>query len=508
MNSFRRNLLGAACALTLLHAGQAAAADVSQAQAKQVEQDLRNWLANLAGPAFKIGPKPVEFMPAGDHYDVAVTMKGIGEIGDPLRATAQARPLDGGKWSYDNLKFPSPLTFAIDIPVPAEKGAGKKAGVETVRYTVLFGGQDGSGIVDTTFTTPSTMTLSNKNLEITAKSPSLTQRTTVGAVSSVTTIKPVDADRVDVLTEGTLTDYLVDSDDSGIGPMQLGMKVIRVSSAMTGISRSRSTAVVQNVAALVGPLMAAVPRGGAAPSKAPDIPPAVLKSLLAALKGFSNEVTVDEAIEGFIVKAGGYTGTLDKIGFAFGANSTDGLLRSHMEVSGEGLALPGAPLGPMAILLPERLSFRPYIAGVGVDETIRVLTALNEKREPSTAETNALFSRGGLVVGLESMHLDLAGAAFTGQAKAVATSPTAYTATGQITATGFDELIQKVSAVPELAQGVPLLAFAKGIGRNVGQQIVWDISYKDNKVLVNNVDLAAMGLGGGKADGPQQRRRQ
>ena len=505
MNDFRRKLLGAACALTLAHAGTAAAADVSPAQAKQVEQGLRDWLANLAGTAFKVGPRPIEFTPAGDHYDVAIAIKGIGEVGDPLRATAEARPLDGGKWSYEKLQFPSPLNFAIDVPVAAEEGSKKKSGTERVNYSMTFGGQDGNGIIDPTFATPSTMTISNKNLELFAKSASLSQKTTVGAVNSVTTIKPVDADRVDVLTEGTARDYVVESEDSSVGPMQIGMRVVRVSTSMTGVSRSRSTAIVQNVSALVGALMAAVPRGGA--PKAPDLPPALLKSLLAALKDYAKEATLDETIEGLTVKFGNYTGTLEKSAFGMSAKSDNGVLRAAMDVSGEGLALPGLPLGPMAILVPERLALRPYVSGVGVDEMIRLLTALNEKRDPSAADINALFSRGGLVVGLESMNLNLAGAAFTGQAKAIATSPNTYTASGQVTATGFDDLIQKVSAVPELAQGVPLLAFAKGIGRNVGQQTVWDITYKDNKVMVNNVDLAAMGLGGSGSSGKQQPRR-
>jgi len=38
--------------------------------------------------------------------------------------------------------------------------------------------------------------------------------------------------------------------------------------------------------------------------------------------------------------------------------------------------------------------------------------------------------------------------------------------------------------------------FAKGIGRVVGNQVVWDITYRDNKLLVNGTNLLAM-MGGG-----------
>ena len=63
---------------------------------------------------------------------------------------------------------------------------------------------------------------------------------------------------------------------------------------------------------------------------------------------------------------------------------------------------------------------------------------------------------------------------------------------GQVTATNFDELMQRANTIPELASVLPAFVFAKGISRAVGNHVVWDITYGDNKLLVNGTDLLAM----------------
>jgi hypothetical protein len=61
-----------------------------------------------------------------------------------------------------------------------------------------------------------------------------------------------------------------------------------------------------------------------------------------------------------------------------------------------------------------------------------------------------------------------------------------------VTATNFDDLIQRVNRSPELAGALPVFVFAKGIGRIVENRLVWDITYRDGKLLVNGTDLSSM----------------
>ena len=122
--------------------------------------------------------------------------------------------------------------------------------------------------------------------------------------------------------------------------------------------------------------------------------------------------------------------------------------------------------------------------------------------DPTPADIAALFSHGGVTGGLDSMTVEVGGATFTGQGSLVATAPSAQAVTGtaQVTATNYDDLMQKVSAIPGMGQqALPVMVFIKGIGRTVDNKLVWDATYKDGKVLINNVDLTAMAAGAGPA---------
>ena len=109
------------------------------------------------------------------------------------------------------------------------------------------------------------------------------------------------------------------------------------------------------------------------------------------------------------------------------------------------------------------------------------------------AQVAAVFGKGGIKTGLESFAVDMGGATFTGKADVLVPSPNEASGTAQIVATNLDALMTKVQAIPALAQqGVPVIVFAKGIGRVEGGKIVWDVQFDQGKLLVNGVDLMKM----------------
>ena len=163
----------------------------------------------------------------------------------------------------------------------------------------------------------------------------------------------------------------------------------------------------------------------------------------------------------------------------------------------DGIQAPDLPLSPaQRELVPRRVALRPVVSGIAASDFIRLLLDATDPDQPRAPDLNRLFSRGGLVVGLESFALDLGGASFKGNARVAAPTPMSVGGEGQVTATGFEGLLDRVKAVPEFRGAVPALAFAKGIARTAGERLVWDLTYRDGRMLVNDVDLSAMAGGG------------
>lgn len=490
-----RSLLHAGVALSLLGAASARAADVTPAQATALEAQLRDAIGGLLGPAIKIGDRPIQITSAGDHFNVVVPVPVKG--GADMRVMATARPMDGGKWSVEAIRATSPIAFTLNLPLPPgdaqKKGPARKNKDETVpvEYTIAIKDQDGRIVWDPSFATPSTWTSSFQGMTMHAEGGPLEQDSKMGVSNSVTTLRPAGPDRMDVLTEATLEDYTIESEVSGSEAMEVSMKRVRLSGGLNGVSRAKGLVITQAVVGMAVAGIAAMP-DGKAPSAPPKIAPELVRALLDALQDFASEFSLDETIDGLAVKYGDYTGGLEQMKLGFGAKSDAGLLRANFDVALKGLTLPGLPLGEMEALIPKSVAMRPFVAGVGVAELMRIAKTASEGGDPAGADIQALFSHGGISAGLESMSVSVAGANFTGQGKMVATSPADYTGSAQIVAENFDALMQKVSGMKSLAQAVPVMVFAKGIGRAENNRVIWDVTYKDGKVLVNNVDLSAM----------------
>ena len=498
-----RRLLLAGAAAVLMHAGPARAADVTASQGTEAEAQVRAWLGSIVGPAFKIGDRPIQMTPAGDHFDVVLPIRaGSGATASDIRLSAAARPIEGGKWALEGIRVSSPLNFTLDMPVPPKDDAPKnQVATQPVKYTIELTGQDGRATIDPSYATPSTWTMSNTSLKSHAVASEFQQDSRIGPYNTVTTVRPAGGDKVDLTSEGTLSEYHIESRHDGLEPIIVDMRTLRVNAAINGMSRSHATALTQGIATLMASGM--MPTSASmASGTAPKVPPTLVKSLVAAMQDLASDMNLDEGIDGLTIKYGNYTATIDKAAVGMGGKSEGGLLQAHMDLGAEGLALPGLALGGLEALLPRRIAMRPFVSGLGVAELMRMANAAADGKDAAPSDIDALYRRG-VSAGLESMALEVAGAKFAGQGKVVVTGPSNYTGTAQVTAENFDALIEKVSGMPPLAQAMPVMVFLKGIGKTVDGRLVWDVSVKDSKVLINNMDLTAL-AGGGAPSGPQK----
>ncbi len=150
--------------------------------------------------------------------------------------------------------------------------------------------------------------------------------------------------------------------------------------------------------------------------------------------------------------------------------------------------------------VPHHIVIKPNISGISVsdlDALIMAATAPASEKPDMDARVAALFSHGGIVVGLDALDFDLGPARLTGTGKLTARSPADMTVAADVKASGFDALMTKAQGTPELAQGVPMLAIARSLAKPDGQNLVWAVRFENGAVTVNGHDLSAM-FGGKK----------
>lgn len=482
-----KRMTAPALAALLLASTAAGAADATAEQARRLEADIRGWLAGTLGEAVPLPARPVQLEPAGDRYRLTAP---LGTGGTALTGTL--RQGDGGKWALDNVRLPSPARFSITLPAPAEPGQAPGAPVRT-DYRVRIGEQDASGTFDPSFVTPSTTTVSFRDLEVVASGGGREQTTRMARYAGQGAMRPAGNGRIDVVSDATTEGYSAASSLPNGMPLQVDIEKLRGNGELSGVSRERAPRLLQGMIALVSGAIAAP---GAAAS-GPDLPR--LRAMLEAVQDLASGGQVDQVAEGLRVRVGQFGGGAERVQFGLGATTPDGILALRMDFGVDGIQVPDLPLSPaQRSLLPTRLALRPIVSGVATADLMRMALAATEPGDTQPPpDIAALFSRGGLTMGLESFALDIGGASFTGMGKVTAPSPDAIGGQGQVTVAEFDTLLERVKAVPEFAGALPVLAFAKGIARPAGGRMVWDITYRGGALKVNDVDLSAM-MGGPK----------
>ncbi|GAC1345644.1 MAG: hypothetical protein NVSMB18_25780 [Acetobacteraceae bacterium] len=489
-----KHLVVLCCALVAV-APHCWAADVTPEQATALEGEIRTWLSGLVGPSAKVSERPAQVSPEGDHFAVVVP---IGPASGGFQLTATARPLASGTWDIDNIRIPNTAEFTVDLPMPKD-GDASTAVTGPVTYKLRVGGQSGQMRFDSSYLTPSTFTSSLKDLDLQASGPQLEQTTHVDRSATTSILRPVRDGRVDVLSDGTLEGYRIDAkmgDNQRIG---LAMQRVRVVAEANGVSRERATQIGQALGQ-INALTQAQTKAGAGAAEA-KLDAAVLQGLLEAVADLASGVSIEETADKVSFSFGDTSGTLNAMRLGMAGKAEQGILQARMDIGMEGLALPDLPLGEMAALIPRTISLRPVFSGVSMADLTRWAKDSENGQKAPSADVAALFSHGGINAGLESFSIDVAGASFTGMGKLTFTSPEAFSGTAQITATNLDVLQQRVAAMPELAGAVPVFIMAKGIGRTVENRVVWDVTYRDGRLLVNNQDLSAMAGSSGAAPG-------
>ena len=501
----RTGVAAAGLAVAGFHAPAALAADVTQAQAAVLEAQIRQWVSSMGGTVSLAGPQPLSVRPAGNHFDVAVPLRMTGPVRGDIQVSGTATPGENGRWSVAGIRTAVPLRLVADLPAPKKEGEKGPPKTTPITYTVNTEAQDGGGSYDPTFNTPSNWNSTLKGMTIQAEGADMRQTSAIANASGTSTLTPRDGGRLDFATNGTLTGYRLDSLAAADTPaIAAQVDKVEVTAAINGISRARALDLI-NIATAANELTRK-----AGPGAPPKLPPALMAQLIAALQDLTSDMNLAESFQGVKMNVGGMDFAMDQLRFAMTGKSEQGLMRVGLDLGYGGLVIPDFGLGEAQDLVPRALSLRPFVTGVAAADLARLATALNDGRDPNPAEIAAVFGHGGVVYGVDSLTFDMGASRFTSDGKVTMASVNSFTGAGRVTAENFDALVQKLGTVPPAQQIMPAVLFVKGIGRNEGGKLVWDIAWNEGKLTVNNMDLSAMvgatgGQGGGAAKGPAPR---
>ena len=493
----------AAC-LCIGTASPAKADDISAAQASALQARMQNWLQGMLGPDMRPAGQTVQVRPEGDHYRIELPL-GAPRAGQPSPAalSASARPAEDGRWTFEGPELPSPARFTLNVPAPARNGTAPGSTIP-VEYTITAASQNSRGTYDPSLATPSTLTTSSRDVQVRAQSALVDQLARFEQSSSTSTLRPSGPDRVDFTGAGTVEGYTSTSRSQNGQPLEFSAQHTQATIGVTALSRDRAATMLPVVVRAASGFLMGAPSSGGAPAVRPPVDPQLLRTIVQSLQDLASEFTLNETFDGIAFRSGTFNGAMNQAHLGMGAKSEGGLLQAFMDLGLDGLVLPDATPGAMAELLPRKVALRPVLTGVSAEEVIRWLGAMADARDDARPPGFAtLFLRAGVSAGLDSFALDIGSTSLAGAGKLTALSPSDLAGQAQVTAGNFDDLIARVNAVPELASVVPLFVFAKGVSQTVEGRLVWNLAYRDNKLLVNGTDLSAM-TGRTPAQGPRR----
>ena len=493
--SIRALLLASAATLSLSTAGQAA--DITDAQAKDLAARLRAWMSGLVSQRVPIPAELLSVTPAGENYKIAVpvpatALRMTDAAGQPAGAlfTYLVRPIEGTRWRIEGMTLPASIVLA---PEAADTLKGAMSVDEAPVAEIRIRSQSASGVYDTAQTTESRLDYRMEGLSYVLRNmgQSGNSNVSVDRLSGTQLLTPSVSGGVDFKVDGMMEGYKTATEHPASGLMRLSARRVVVHMDAPGVMTGQISGLLQNGFALAMDAQAA---GGAIqdPKAKRD---GALK-MMGLLKGLLRGLNVREALEGIDVEVAGQQVSLGKLMLAFGGEAPADRFSAFMEIGLDDLKIPTLPR-QFAGLTPRSASMRPSVSNIN----LKALTALAEAATAPDADTDALqaqllglMTNGEVLLGIDVLNVDLGFASLQATGKGTFLSPVSGRAEARIAVTGFDAFMERARALPEAEQAIPALALIKGFGRSEGDKVVWDIRYSEtNQLLVNGVDVLKMG---------------
>ncbi len=490
----------------------AAPAPITDDGAKALQAKIDQALAGLgAAPADPLRASSA-VTAQGDHYHVAVSMTGANAFPDGVQLSAEARPLEAGRWSLDGMRVPDNLPMRVVVP-PTPKSPGG-----TLDGALSIGRQNTHGVIDPSLRTPSQVSSDWGDYQIALTGAPLRETIRLDAIKANASLTPAANGRVDGVQSGTATGLSGVVGVPGQDEVAFTAALFAVSMHLDGMQPARAaSAYAALIRASAGRQQAAArrqaPAGQTSPPGAPPTAqppdPDALRNLYLAVRGVATGGGLDEEVDNATLTASGKNFGLRKLDVGGAVTTTGGMLDGHLSLAIDGVSIPDLP-PDFADLVPRHVAIQPSISAISTaDLDTLILAATEPGKTPSDVAPliAPLFSHGGIVAGIDRLELDVGPARLTGTGKLTATSPDALAGDAVVGMTGFDALADRINADPQLAAGGAVITMLRGLGRQDGERMVWRIGYHDHRLTVNGTDLTAImasmsNRGGGQGDIP------
>jgi hypothetical protein len=476
-----------------------AAAPITAEGARMLEQQVHDWFAALLGSHADLGARPLHVTAEDDHYRVelplAGTLAAIADAGVSIEGapvSAELKPLDGGRWAIDDIRIPSPLHLSFPTP-SADGGAGTSQLTATVEH------QEQHAVLDPSLATPSHWDATIKGYASSLSGPADmgTRTTSVDEVTMHMRWEPVADGHLTVLQDSESHLLATNAVVPNVGLLSVSAERMRAEVRMDSLAPDEVAPLIHAVMDL-GPVGLAAARQAGGEQDAPKLTDenrasvhAALSALAGLMGGFDERVT----LENLHVVGSGHSGRLAKMVTGLSVGAPAGRAQIRFEMAFDGLDSPDIPPGVFRKYLPRHIAFSPRVGGVpAADLRDLLLRAADSNGDDPLLEVQAtaLLAKGPLTVGLDDVALDFGPATLKGKGEMRVSAVDQYEGEAHFSATGLDDLIKQANKTPDLAQAAPVLFMLKGMGRADGARTVWDITYRDGKLLVNGNDMSGM----------------
>lgn len=471
--------------VTLLSVAVASDARAQTHDAASLQRDLRAWFVGLFAPALTLAEPALSVIAVGDGYDLSYPLGEAG--GDTVRV--HVTPLPDGRWRINQPRTPKKGVVAM----------GAASSDAAIAYAV--GELDLRLTIDPTLGTGSAGRIEGRDITIASRSSDGDQTQRIEHYVVEGAVIPSRDGRLEVTQDATMSEWRSRTTlGGGGGVIDNDVQRVDMTLRVEGLRPDRLGVLFTSLKAAIADAMAGKP------GDAGVITPTLRERLRAAvesLRGLATRVEAVETLHGFSGKlpnVGGFTVGKARVGL--GGEASDDTLRAWAELGLEGLEVEGLPK-EWTYLIPERVEARPVVIGVRTDRIIGLIgRALEENasEERLVKEAGELLTTDDAWIGIEALLIDLDPLRLEGSGRLRLLAPDKPGVEARIIASGLDRLMADMVRKPDMGLLVPILAMAKGLGRQEGERVVWDIALTDTQAVINGVDLLA------KPTEPPQRR--